>query len=239
MNIRSRISMALLAVLLLNMLVSCAKSADNTDAGVENDEIQADTGTEVVPETEAPEYVSPDKSYDGANFTVCSNEWVTSPWTINKHIEVYCEEDSGDPIDTAIFRRNSRIEEELNVKFSFYPIEAQSSTNEILIPIRAGDLVYQFALPNATSLPTIISDGSYVYDLRQVGSLNLDASWWDSKSLDATALYGKNYMVTGDLCFYTKAAPVILYYNKGIAEDYHISSPYIVDDNEGYDKSEL
>lgn len=211
-------------LVMFGMLVSCA-SPDEPDAV----NTAVSTGNVAVSDAEeniAPEYIAPDVSYDGAAFTVSSNEWTTSPWQINKYIEAYCEEDAAEPINSAIYRRNKKVEELFDITIGFYPIKAQSSTTELLTPMNAGDEVFQFAMPNGTSLPALIGKGASIYDLNDLTDFNMDASWWDSKSVEYLKIRGHNYMITGDLCFWTYAAPVILFYNKQIGEDYNIEEPY-------------
>lgn len=175
---------------------------------------------------ETSEYVLPDIDYEGKDFIVSSNEWLSSPWRINKYVEVYAETETGDPVNDAIYHRNRKAEEELNINIRFYPIESQSSTKELTTPILASEDAYAFALPNGTSLPTIVGAGDMLYNLNSINSLDLDASWWDHKSAEELNLFGSLYMVTGDLCFYTLASSVVIYFNKSLVSDNNLESPY-------------
>lgn len=220
-----RITLKMTAVFILISTVLCAVITSCSKSGP-SDGIPDQQDTAGTESTQAAEYRAPDADYEGTAVRVCSNLWESSPWHINKYIEVFSESENGDPINDAIYRRNKKTEEELNVLLELYPIKAQSSTTEITTPVLAGEDAFIFALPNGTSLPAIVNKGDMLYDLNSITALDLDASWWDQKSVEELKLSGVSYMATGDLCFYTLAAPVVIYCNRKIVEDNQLENPY-------------
>ncbi len=222
MNNTRLFSLLLLACVLLLSFAACgreeAPSAGTTAAA-----------TETVPvsetETDPPEYTDPEKDFGGQTFTVAAYQFDTSSWKLSDYCEIYAEEENGDPINDAIFRRNRMVEELLNITFDRMIIPKMSSTTEMTTAILSGDDAFKFASANGTGMPTILNAGGMLTDLNDLDA-DLTASWWDQQSVAEFDLYGTKYAATGDFCFYNKGAPITNFFSKKLVEDLGLEDPY-------------
>nr|MBQ4320520.1 hypothetical protein [Clostridia bacterium] len=215
-------------ILLLSMLaalVSCAAKAPNPSETTAADTAETTSAEET---TAPPEYVAPDVDYEGADFTVSVFDGSYTGWILGSYCEFYTEEENGDPINDAIYQRNRKVEEELNVKISVsLPFTEMSSAVSTITPvILSGDDVFKFASVSGDSLPHLMGNGGMLTDLNDILTLDLDTSWWDQKSVEEFELFGTAYAVTGDLNFYNKGAPICNLFSKKLVEDLNLDNPY-------------
>ena len=106
-------------ILLLSMLaalVSCAAKAPNPSETTAADTAETTSAEET---TAPPEYVAPDVDYEGADFTVSVFDGSYTGWILGSYCEFYTEEENGDPINDAIYKRNLYTEHLLEVKLNF------------------------------------------------------------------------------------------------------------------------
>jgi len=220
-----RTTSLILLLSMLTALISCA-----ADAPKSTETTSADTAeiTTVEETTAPPEYIAPDIDYEGATFAVAANNWdgTIRTWLLATYCEIYAEEENGDPINDAVFFRNRKVEEELNVKLELFTIPKMSATSEIKNAILSGDDVFKFASPNGSSLPTFLSSEGMLTDLKAIETFDMSASWWDQNSVDEFDIFGTAYAVTGDFNFYGKGAPICNFFSKKLVEDLGLDSPY-------------
>lgn len=99
------------AMLFCTILISCAGQSGETDttSGTE-DTSETDTGTTVssIPEPDIPEL-----DYGGAEFTYLIRGGNVSSY---KEKYVYAEEENGEPVNDAIYKRNLQVEEKVQHK---------------------------------------------------------------------------------------------------------------------------
>lgn len=215
-----KICIFLLCVLVFTVLTACAASGDgDTAAGT----TAADMSTDIAEETtEPPEYTAPGVKYDGEEITFYI--WHTdTKWQLTMMDGIYAEEENGEPMNDAFFRRTSTVEELLDVSISTYLNTSMSGYNS---SIQAGDDAYGVGIANASSLNGMLGVTGLLLDLNTIDTLDLERSWWDSKATDEFTIGGKVFTTTGDLCVYNTGAAGCLYFNKEMIEEYSLDSPY-------------
>ncbi len=222
-----RIFAALLLAATTFTAVACSSggtsSTDTTTAG--GDTTAAETTTTV----ETSEYTAPDATYDGKTITVGAVDYVTTgtagSWKATGYIEVMAFEENGDPLNDAIYERNRRVEEELDVDIELYSFTSFSNIgSEFLKPILASEDTIDFAMVNGSNLTKVLGTG-YVLELNEFG-LDLSYSWWDQNSVEEFTLYDQIHTVTGDISLYNNYAPITLFFNKVLANNYDLGNPY-------------
>jgi len=228
MSAKKLISALLLASTILGM-AACASESTTSDETTASDGGNAEITTEAA-ETTKPEYTSPGIDYDGQTVAVASNQWDPSkrPWKICEYVDIMAEEENGDPINDAIFQRNLRVEEDLNVKFSVFPITEQSRTTEMVNAVMSGDDMYKFASTSASSLRTLLNTQGMTTDLYQLPTFDYDASWWDQNSREELEIYGNLHAISGDFNLYSNGAPICNFFSKVLVENLGLESPYDV-----------
>ena len=172
------------------------------------------------------EYKKPSVDYKGETVTIAAHNY-ESAWKITSY-HIGLEEENGDFINDAIVRAKRQTEEELNVKIELMPLTVDDRTNpkQLIALIMAGDDAWTFGTLRTSALAKLLATPSMVVDLNTVGTLDLDHTWWDQNSREEFSLYGKQYTVSGDVCFNSLGAPIVTYFNKSIIEDLKMEYPY-------------
>nr|MBQ4317633.1 hypothetical protein [Clostridia bacterium] len=220
-------SLALLAAMLMTAASCASDTADNTAETTTSAETTVAETT-----TEPPEYIAPEGvDYNGETFTICSNSWDVGVWVFGGYCESFAKEENGDPINDALYQRNRKVEEELNIKIDLYPIRKQSSTTEITTAILSGDDMFKVASPNGSSLPTLLNSAGMLTDLNKLETFDYTASWWDQRSVEEFNLYDTQYAVTGDFNLFNKGAVITNFFSQKLVSDLKLDDPYkLVDD---------
>jgi len=196
-------SFALCLALLMLASVACANEtpADTTDAET--------TTTVAQEETTLP---LPEVDYGGQEFNLYL-------WSNGK---LPVEEENGDVVNDAIYRRNRAVEDHCNLKFA-YNISpgavADFATwyNTLSASILAGDSSVDLAGGYAYRLASHSLDGNFT-NLLELPQLDFSADWWPGNVQEAGNLGGAMYMTIGniDIDYYDKIFAIL--FNKNIMQ---------------------
>ena len=228
MNIKRIIA----ALLLSSTVFTAAACASDTSTSAETTASGAGEAVETTAAetTTASEYTPPKVDYEGQTFAVASNKWDPSrrPWKICTYVDIKAEEENGDPINDALFQRNIRVEEELNVKFTVFEITEQSRTTEMTTAVLSGDDMFKFASTNMSSLRTLLNTQGMTTDLYELPTFDYEASWWDENSREELEIYGRLHAISGDFNLYSNGAPICNFFSKVLVENLGLDNPYDV-----------
>ena len=210
------LSLALLAAILLQ-----TAACGGTDAPAADDTTVPETTT--APETTAP-YVPKELDYGGANVSFfIREEGGSMP-------EFYVEEQTGEIINDAIYDRNRKVEEDLNVKFTYR--EEKNSWNErktfaqmISQSILAGDAAYDIVAGYSMSLATLAASGM-LCDMMETEYLDFEKPWWSDNLTEQATVNGKLYIATGDISTFALYYMFGTYFNKDMITKFNLESPY-------------
>ena len=220
---------ALLALLTIAMTTLASCGGGDTSANTPNDTASADTtAAETAETTTAAEYQAPGVNYDGAEIVIAAYSSDSYFWQAASYCDAFAAEENGDPINDALYQRNRKVEETLGVKITPYECDVSSrNIAEKLTPlILAGEDLVDAAFVTGLGIPTMIGTGDMVYDLNTIDTLDLDASWWDEKSIEQLTILDKLYCVTGDISLYANFAPIVYFVNKQMVSDFNLGNPY-------------
>ena len=149
--------------------------------------------------------------------------------------EFMVDEESGDTVSDAIFRRNSAVEDKYKCNLNFIDFAGNwanhyAFTDTIHNSVLASDGAFDFIAGYQAVLTTNIQNGDLM-NLYDVPNLNLKASHWTQEGVDALTCNGKCYEVGGDIAVSLLKGINCMFYNKKLAEDYSAPDFYqLVDD---------
>lgn len=213
-------------ILIFSALLSACAGGDTADTTAQT--TAAETTTDAVSETES-EYTSPGVDYEGAVFTILDYDTDEYFWQAATYSDINAEEENGDPINDAQYKRNMAVEEELNITLETYPVGGVSrfdNANELRRLILAGEDIVDAAFVFGREISNVLSEPGYLMNFNDISTMNLDASWWDQNAIE-TLTFGSNLKaVTGDISLYTQFAPMLYFYNKNLAEQFGIDDCY-------------
>jgi len=224
---KSKLLSLLLIAAALVQLASCASagsgnvSSDDTSAAPVTGESASETNAE-----EEAEYFDPSVDYNGRTVTFTGYDY-DGAWVILNY-NIGLEEENGEIINDSIVKRNRTVEENLNVNIELIPLSGSDRSNPQVIQkyILSQDDVITVGTQMAAGLPALISTKGMLIDMKEIPTLNLDASWWNSNANEEYTLYGKQLTALGDINFFNLGAPIVLFYSKELAENNGLGSLY-------------
>ena len=203
------------AILLLSLLVGCGESGIQTETSLGT----SDTSEEV---TTSNEPVIPEgTSYDGYEFRVLARG--VGKWACR---DMYAEEEVGEALSDAVYRRNQYVTDKLGVTFSQVTVENDDDlSSQAQKSISAGDDDFDIVWMGSQKLTALTLDGLFT-DLNNIGTLDLSNEWWDQKAVSNLTINGKTFMTTGDISVIGNYATYVMAFNKTIHDDYKLDDLY-------------
>lgn len=177
---------------------------------------EAVTAEETVDMDYIPEFDSVEQ-YKGQTLTMLVNSGF---WAAD---DIWAEEDSDDPVDSAVYQRNNNIMDKYGIKIECTNNENVSTTIQNAIKSNVTD--YDVAIFCAYEACPLAANNIF-YDLTTVDNLNLNKHYWDQNMFDGLSIDNKLFYITGDLSTKANAGTFLMLYNKNLASKYDIENLY-------------
>ncbi|MCL1792836.1 MAG: extracellular solute-binding protein [Oscillospiraceae bacterium] len=220
---------AVLAIL-ASVFSACSPAPENDGADAPAKDDLADAG-EADPNADGgdPEaeqkYEFPGQNYGGYKMRVLipdHDDWAMS--TIKAMAsDTGQEEENGDPLNDANYKRNRLVEDGLGVEIEEILVSGPEAKAKKAIQANTDD--YDVVFTDSSQAGIIASQGMYL-DLYELPGLNLDKPYWNQKANESVELLGKLYFTTSDANIITNDAIWLLYFNKKIQQDLGLGNPY-------------
>ncbi len=136
--------------------------------------------------------------------------------------DVLGSDNVGENVTDAVWERNRRTEDRLNIAFNFIPANASSlgdMQTKVQNTVMAGSDEYDYI--NSTG-NTNITRGLNIYmrDLANLPYVDYNAAWWWKDVINDISIDGKTYSyIFGDMCVYNYIQTGCFYYNKVLYEN--------------------
>jgi len=225
MKIKKFISLILTVVILaMALLAACAPKNDGNSlgkGGADSNNSVGNDGGEIEKSTEEEDdgYKIPSVNFGGYVMRLLTME--EDDWAISN---LDTEEETGEPVNDGMYRRNRQVEFALDVVIKEIPsgyFPEQNFKKSVLSNTDEYDLMFA----HAYGAGPVASAGLYL-NLHDILSLNLDRVYWDQGSIKSFELMNKLYFTTSDACVMTNDSIWVLYFNKKIVQDMGLSNPY-------------
>lgn len=207
----------LISTLLLSVLIitSCGSNGGNTPTD----------STTPEPETTASPYTYIDKlsdaDYNGYEFNICGEK---------VYDIFFVEEETGEVVDDAVFKRNSLIEQRYNITFNFELIEWKKGPESIQQSVLAGDNSFDLWTSTHLYLGNILTSG-YLRNWNDVKSVDLSQPYYVKAANDTYSISGNTKLLFGDFMESNIKCAYVMVYNKRLTDEYSIDGLYdAVDD---------
>ncbi len=138
-------------------------------------------------------------------------------------------ETNGEIVNDAVYARNIKVEEGLNVKLEFTPgdwdyTEIPAGIDQLIM---AGDSVYDVMINDIFRLVESSVKGQ-LHNVAKTDKLNLDADYWYKGAMeDLVMVPGAMYIMLGDIFADSLASAHVLYYNKDTILDNYADANYL------------
>ncbi|MGM9624680.1 MAG: hypothetical protein ACI3XM_03115, partial [Eubacteriales bacterium] len=209
------------ALLLAALLVTSCGTAETKSDETENQNAQE---SETLSETltgDADEAAPalPEKDYAGAEFTLLNGNM--SDWMMI--YTVTAEEETGDSLNDAIYRRNLAVEEQFNL--NIVEINNTDAHNMAKKSVTAGDSSYDILLTTKGNAGDLVLQNALI-DYEEIPYINTDASWWVQGSMTSMSI--NNRVFYGISLFDTTHYDGVrtFFFNKQMIDTYDLENPY-------------
>ena len=214
------------ALLLIAMLASVSCESAGTGNDITSDDTTVSESTETSAETNDRENVKdnlPETDFGGDKFTMLVRT--------ERSYEFEAEEENGDLLNDAVYKRNLAVEDRFNIKFdnvlmdSVWGDQATQFTNSLRASIQAGEGAYDIVASYAATIPALVSHGLFANwsDMKYV---DFSKPWWSEKVKDEMTINGKCFMITGDISLTLWEGMSCVMFNKKLADNYGIGNMY-------------
>ena len=214
------------------IILCCLCTLSLISCGSQNQSIETTTVVDTtIGETEP---VIPVKDFGGETITIYARDDLKgNEWNVS---DIDAEVETGEPINDAVYRRNSNIMDRYNVKLEIVRSGAMFSVDTVRNVVLSGDDIYD-ALMLAGYDMTALTQEKMLYNLLSLESIDPYASYWNPTLSESLTLGNKLYTAIGDISTIDNRAVRCLYFNKDLFDSYNLEYPYqsVLDGNWTYE----
>lgn len=207
-------------VLLLSMLASLTACGGDAGTPSETTSPTADTGTTVADSDEISYEF--DRTFGGEEFHILNCKDVYS-----MHAQLDREEQTGDPLDDAMYERCRMLEELLEIKIvedaTYHCDDSLAAQGQKII--LAGEDVFDIMYVPARDTYKFTSEGM-LNNLLDYDEIQLDQPWWLQSYNDPSTLGGKLYTAAGYSHLMVVDSIWCLFFNEDMMADLNLEKPY-------------
>jgi len=151
-------------------------------------------------------------------------------------IDVFSEGPNAEPINDAVFERNTNLEGKYGFKIVEY--KADNIYNTINASISANldeyDVMWAWYGDNINML-----NAGLLTDFNKVGNINLKAPWWDQNMIKGISINHKLFLLNGDISIGSKKMVCTVLFNKKLIEELNLENPYDLVDNNTWTQTKM
>lgn len=230
-------------ILIMGMMLACAEESETPDGSTDDipdtpsqddpkDPTDDPTDGPIDPpsdgpdepvdpeEPEIPDYLLqvPQENYGGASIVILCRE--------DKKYESDIEagEQSGALVEKAVFDRNARVEEYLNVEITAFPVNGSWQLRPEFIAVlnnavAATDNSFQIVATHSSYNAGLALSDQYYNLLPLSDSIQLDAPWWSASWVENATIYDKLFHITGDVSLTMWEELYAVFFNRDMVND--------------------
>lgn len=224
-----RILIALLVfAMILPMALACAETTsqeDTTAPAVTEAPTATDALTGEVTEEETlfvPSNIPEDLKFEGTVINILHR-------TDSNKNEFFVEDQSGESVNDAVFRKNANVQAQFGITLEFYGIpgayeQQKDFVNTCINSLQAGADAYDLFCGYSMTGATLAVEGA-LQDMTEYPILEFDKPWWPESLISKATINDGIYFASGDI------APSFLYmmylvvFNKDLFTDFHRLQP--------------
>lgn len=177
---------------------------------------------ETIPETALVDTIL-EADYGDYDFHYITVHW-TGTITDRFLREMYAEELNGEPINDAVWKRNSFMADRLHVQITAE--DAVDPYTTVLSSVQAGEDAYQLVggLKNECAMP-LLKQG-VLRDWSTLSALDLTGAWWNQEAIQKLSIQGRQYMMSGSILMSEIDDTLAMVFNKSLQTEYGLDDIY-------------
>ena len=215
-----------LALLMLFVFNGCTnntpdsdKQGDNTDQGKLPDDTDGPDDGDTDPDDGEIDYYADliKADYEGYDFRIFIRP--------GKVKDQYVEEETGETVDDAVYRRNQEVMNMFNITMSYTESPNSDAETGALNTILAGDDAYDIIFPHTRSSFGYAKQGA-LFNWNELENVHLDKPWWAQDIRENADIDGKLYVMDGDISMHSLQFANCMLFNKAIFDELGLDYPY-------------
>ncbi len=231
---KKTLALILAVLMLIPMIVSCA----DTGAGETTTAPQGNTATTTAPSgdgsgeiTEAPETELKSETLpEGLNFNNATVRFLSRDYNFVRD-EILAEDD-GNVVNTAVFNRDERVQQQLGVVFEGRKItgDQYAVSTEVRNAANNGEADFDI-IANSTYSTIMYTGENILVDLKECEYIDFDAVYWSKGINDSGSIGDTQYLATGAISLSLIRYMFVSFFNKRLLNDAQYENLYdVVDD---------
>lgn len=210
-----QISLLLAALTAAGTMLACGETAGQNST---------DTAADTEPQTEVTTIdpyipdLPEDLNYDGYVFRIWSR--------YDDPSSMYSSETTGDIMDDAVYERNLKVAEALNIEFeslvdpdNLYGTGAKNA-------MMANEDAYDVVIPHARFVFSTYAMNGLCLDWQDLKYIDLDKPYWYQDARKSFTICGRLFGMVGDIDYDCLGRTKCMYFNKKLLQDFDLDSPY-------------
>ena len=139
--------------------------------------------------------------------------------------DMIAEEQTGELVNDAVYRRNMEVEERYNCNFTYTRSSDANSDMDAKPGIIAGDDAFDWLVAHGRAAASYANEG-LVMNLASLRYMDLSKSWWDQDAVENFQMPGGIFWITGDISYQSVSAAFCMFFNKDFFRDSQLEFPY-------------
>jgi len=137
--------------------------------------------------------------------------------------EAFIEEETGENVEDAIYRRNKKVEDRFNIEM--VPLKSAEPQSEALKSVRAGDDAVDLVVTHMILLAGSSLSNPYL-DWNEIPTLDLSRQWFLQDAVREMSVNNKLFVVPGEFCMSILENSYCMYFNKTLLQNRGLENPY-------------
>ena len=226
-KLKSVLKILFVAIFILSMLTACSDnekeetpsavdgSGTLNDDGAQNNTSDDDTGSDELSD-----------GLDGLDFGGRKFSIYAAGYEMGR-LEFEAEEETGAPINDAVYKRNLAVEERLGVELNI--VFAGTGSGDVggmaQRNVQAGDHVYDLYVGHAMRMGETALNNIYM-DIYELGYIDFSKPWWPREAIKNMSYKDHAFHVVGEVNITYLFAAYCVFFNKAIAQDFGVPDLY-------------
>ena len=208
-----------LSIIILLLAIVFSACQNGGGANIENPAANdSKDETEIV--TEYYLDILPADDFGGYTFTVVG-------YHTSDRVSFPEESETGEPLNDSLYRRNKMLEERFNINIVNIPFpDREPTTQAVRKSVMAQDNAYDLIVHSLGYGLNYLSMEGSLYNLNKIDYLQLDKDWWCKFLYEDLNVKGNIFYSSGSMMPFFFGTPVVLYFNKKLADDYDFGDLY-------------
>ena len=228
---KSKFIKSISAILILCLMLSALSCAKKDDEGANNTEDISKESENIENQNEEQKIEEPRifseapvNDFEGYNLRILSREASTADhhWEAK---EIVAEEETGDIVNDAVYKRNTTISERYNIQITRVANADPAALAKK--SVTAGSDDYDLIFASIATTVTIAQNGCLL-NLKDVMYIDLPKPWYDQNANEQLSIANKLYTTFCDFTIMDKDATWVYLFNKKLIQDLGLEDPYQV-----------